>query len=148
MEPKDYKNRSYLSAIEAAKFLGISVEILHKLAKSQIIKAQIAASQQMRFDLAELKRYEADFKPKIETNKIDIDTANVIEINETIQKIFVKNSMRMDELENNSIHLMITSPPYFDTKMYSKEPIENDLGNIHNVDEWFEKNKRVMERSL
>jgi DNA modification methylase len=45
----------------------------------------------------------------------------------------------MDDLPDNSIHLMITSPPYFDTKMYSKEPIEDDLGNIHDIDEWFEK---------
>ena len=34
---------------------------------------------------------------------------------------------------------MITSPPYFDAKMYSKEPIEGDIGNIHDIDEWFEK---------
>ncbi|MEW6680845.1 MAG: hypothetical protein AB1297_07525 [bacterium] len=51
MEPKDYKNRTYLSAIEVAKFLDISVEMLHNLANKQIIKAQIAASGQMRFDL-------------------------------------------------------------------------------------------------
>lgn len=143
MERKDYKNRSYLSAIEAAKFLGISVEILHHLAKSQVIKAQIAASQQMRFDLRELKRYEVNLKSKVKTNKIDIEPTNVIEINGTIQKIFVKNSMRMDDLSDNSIHLMITSPPYFNTKMYSREPIENDLGNVHNVDEWFEKISEV-----
>jgi len=47
--------------------------------------------------------------------------------------------MKMDDLEDNSIHLMITSPPYFDTKMYSGEPLPGDLGNIHNIDEWFEK---------
>jgi len=34
IEPKDYKNRSYLSAIEAAKFLNISVEMLHNLVNS------------------------------------------------------------------------------------------------------------------
>ncbi len=143
MEPKDYKNRTYLSAIEAAKFLGITVEMLHSLANKQVIKAQIAASGQMRFDLRELKKYETNFKRKGQTNKIDIDKINAIEINGTIQKIYVKNSMRMEELQDNSIHLMVTSPPYFDTKMYSKEPIENDLGNIHNVDEWFEKISEV-----
>lgn len=139
MEPKDYKNRTYLSAIEAAKYLNISVEMLHALANRQVIKAQIAASGQMRFDLRELKKYEANLKSKPQKNEIDIDKVNIIEVNGTTQKVFVKNSMRMDDLPNNSIHLMITSPPYFDTKMYSIEPIDGDLGNIHDVDEWFEK---------
>jgi len=139
MEPKDYKNRTYLSAIEAAKYLGISVEMLHNLANKQVIKAQISSSGQMRFDLKDLKGYEANSKYNLQKNKIDIEKENVIEINGTIQKIFVKNSMTMDDLPDDSIHLMITSPPYFDTKMYSKEPIEDDLANIHDIDEWFEK---------
>ncbi len=139
VEPKDYKNRTYLSAIEAAKYLGISVDTLHNLANEQIIQTQLSTSGQMRFDLRELKQYEAEFKNKGKTNTIDIDSVNIIEINETVQKIFLKNSMVMDDLADNSVHLMITSPPYFDTKMYSREPIEGDLGNIHNVDEWFEK---------
>ena len=138
MEPKDYKDRTYLSASEAANFLGISVEILHNLVNKKVVKVRIAASGQMRFDLEELKRYEMNFKPQPQQNKTDIEKVNVIEINETIQKVFVKNSMEMDDLSDNSIHLMVTSPPYFDTKMYSREPIENDLGNIHNIDEWFE----------
>lgn len=143
VESKDYKNRTYLSAIEAAKFLGISVETLHNLAKEQIIQTQLSTSGQMRFDLRELKRYEAEFKTKSKTNTIDIDSVNIIEINGTVQKLFLKNSMVMDDVPDDSIHIMITSPPYFDTKMYSREPIEGDLGNIHNVDEWFEKISRV-----
>lgn len=143
MEAKDYKNRTYLSAIESAKFLSISVEMLHNLVNKQVIKAQIAASGQMRFDLKELKKYEENFKLKIQTNKTNINELNVIEINETSQKVFVKNSMKMDDLSDDSIHLMITSPPYFDTKMYSRNPIESDLGNIHNIDEWFEKISEV-----
>ncbi|HOV32626.1 MAG TPA: DNA methyltransferase [Candidatus Hydrogenedens sp.] len=143
VESKDYKNRTYLSAIEAAKYLGISVDTLHNLANENIIQMQLSTSGQMRFDLRELKRYETKFKNKDKTNTIDIDSVNIIEINETVQKVFLKNSMVMDEVPDNSIHLMITSPPYFDTKMYSKEPIEGDLGNIHNVDEWFEKISEV-----
>lgn len=139
MEPRDYKNRTYLSAIEAANYLNISVDILHNLVNKQIIESQISASGQMRFDLRALQKYEQEFKLKTEKKKIDIETINLIEINGTTQKILVKNSMKMDELANDSIHLMITSPPYFDTKMYSREPIENDLGNIHNIEEWFEK---------
>lgn len=139
IEARDYKNRTYLSAIEAAKYLNISVEMLHNLVNKQIIKAQIATSGQMRFDLKELKRFEGNLKVKPRRSKIDVEKVKVIEINGTIQKIFVKDSLEMDDLPENSIHLMITSPPYFDTKMYSKEPIKGDLGNIHDVDEWFEK---------
>ncbi len=137
VEVKDYKNRTYLSAIEAAKFLNISVERLHHLVNRQIIKAQIAASGQMRFDLKELKKYEKNFKIKASINQTAVGKINVVELNGTTQKILVKNSMKMDDLLDNSIHLMLTSPPYFDTKMYSREPIDGDLGNIHNIDEWF-----------
>jgi hypothetical protein len=129
MEPKDYKNRTYLSAIEAAKFLGISVRTLHNLVNRHVINAKISASGQMRFDLEELKISAKNFS-SAPTPTINIDKINVIEINGTTQKILVKNSMRMDDLSDNSVHLMITSPPYFDTKMYSREPVENDLGNI------------------
>jgi len=143
MESKDYKNRSYLSAIESAKFLNISVKMLHNLANKKVIKAQIAASGQMRFDLKELKKYEKNFKNKVQTSKTNINKINIIEINGTVQKILIKNSMEMDDLPDNSIYLIITSPPYFDTKMYSREPIDGDLGNIHDVDEWFEKISKV-----
>ena len=143
MEPSDYKNRTYLSAIEAAKFLGITVEMLHHIVNKQHIKAQIATSGQMRFDLKELKDYSTNFIPKAQSNNIDIEKVNVLEVNGTIQKIFIKNSMCMDEQEDNSIHLMITSPPYFDTKMYSGEPVFNDLGSIHNIDDCFEKIGKV-----
>jgi len=68
IESSDYKDRTYLSAIEAAKYLGISVETLHNLV-NKFIKAQVSASGQMRFDLKELKKYEEKFKNKIHTNK-------------------------------------------------------------------------------
>jgi len=142
-ESKDYKNRTYLSVIEAAKFLDISVKMLHSLANSQIIKVEIAGSGQMRFDLKELKKYETNLKSTTQKNKISIERINVIKINKTIQKVFVKNSMEMDDLPDNSIHLMITSPPYFDTKMYSRELIKYNLGDIHNINEWFEKISKV-----
>ena len=139
METKDYENRAYLSAVEAAKYLNIPVKMLHALANKKVIKVQTAASGQMRFDLKELKRYEPNLKSTFPKSQIDIGKINIIEVNRTTQKIFVKNSMRMDDLPDDSIHLMITSPPYFNTKMYSREPINGDLGNIHDVDKWFEK---------
>ncbi len=43
----------------------------------------------------------------------------------------------MKDLSDNSINLVITLPPYFNAKMYSSENTEMDLGNIHDIDEWF-----------
>lgn len=42
--------------------------------------------------------------------------------NESLNKIFCKSSENMEEIPDNSIHLMITSPPYNVTKEY-----DNDL---------------------
>ena len=39
----------------------------------------------------------------------------------SINKIFLKSSEKMSELPNNSIHLMITSPPYNVSKDYDKD---------------------------
>lgn len=136
-EPKDYKNRSYLSAIEAAKYLGTTVERLHWLVNQKIIPAKISTSGQMRFDLNELKKIISVSQDKNDNE--NFPEVKTIEINDTEQTIYIKNSMHMDDLRDNSINLIITSPPYFDAKMYSKEPIPNDLGNIHDIDEWFEK---------
>lgn len=136
----DYKERKYLSSIEAAKYLGITMEILHNLVKLKKIKCIIAASGQKRFDLKDIKEYEK-VSPLIkkEDKKIELPNENVLSINNTTQKIFIKNAMSMDELKDDSIHLMVTSPPYFNAKMYTKKHIRNDLGNIHDLDEWFEK---------
>jgi len=138
-ESRDYKARTYLSAIEAAKYLDISVEMLHNLANKQVVKTQIAASGQMRFDLRKLKKYEDNLTIRPQKFKVDIKEANFLEVNGTSQKFFIKDSIKMNDVANDSIHLMITSPPYFDTKMYSREHIEGDLGDIHDIDDWFNK---------
>lgn len=38
--------------------------------------------------------------------------------NEALNKIFCKSSKKMDELPDNSVHLMVTSPPYNVSKVY------------------------------
>ena len=45
-------------------------------------------------------------------------------------------------LADESVHLCVTSPPYFNAKMYS-ENYPNDLGNIHDLDVWFAEIGRV-----
>jgi excisionase family DNA binding protein len=129
---EDYKNRSYLSAVEASKYLGISVRELHRFVSKGKIKAYRSASGQYRFDLSDLKH----FSEGRGNGEVDIEECNEIEVNNTLQKVVVKNAQNMSEIEDNSVHLMVTSPPYFNAKMYSKNPIPGDLGNIHELDEW------------
>jgi len=133
---QDYKNRSYLSAIEAAKILGVSVKLLHDLAKEKKIPFFKSASGQYRFTLEKIKKYENNFDVKNE-NEIVFDKHRELKVNNTSQNIFIKNAQEMIDLKNDSVHLMITSPPYFNTKMYSKIPDKNDLGNVHELDNWF-----------
>lgn len=135
----DYKDRKYLSSLEAAQYLGTTVAVLHNLVKEKKIKCFLAGSGQKRFDLQDLKGQETSLPRTNKQERQEIPEKNILNINNTTQKIFVKNAMKMDELENNSVHLMVTSPPYFNAKMYSQKPIKNDLGNIHDLDEWFEK---------
>jgi site-specific DNA-methyltransferase (adenine-specific) len=53
---------------------------------------------------------------------------------ENINKIFCKSSEKMDELPNNSIHLMVTSPPYNVTKEYDDNLTLNEyLGLLKRV---------------
>jgi DNA modification methylase len=135
---KDYEERKYLSSIEAAKWLGISVEILHRLAKAEKIRYLTAASGQKRFDLQDLIEHEKSLPKLNKETKKEVPAENILKINDTTQKIYTANAMNMKELEDDSVHLMVTSPPYFNAKMYTKDPIENNLGDIHGLDEWFE----------
>jgi site-specific DNA-methyltransferase (adenine-specific) len=53
---------------------------------------------------------------------------------ENLNKIFCKSSEKMDELPNNSIHLMVTSPPYNVTKEYDDNLTLNEyLGLLKRV---------------
>ncbi len=137
----DYEERKYLSAIEVAKYLGITVKQVHNLLKSGEFKGFKSASGQYRFDLEDVRKAEKNTQNTKYTlfaePEIFIESENVISINGTIQKIYIKDARNMKELEDNSVHLMITSPPYFNAKLYSKNPINEDLGNIHDLDEWF-----------
>jgi len=133
----DYKERKYLSAIEVARYLGITVKQVHSLLKSGRLKGFKAASGQYRFDLRDVKEIEDHIHSsnKIFEAEMPIKTENIISINGTTQTVYVKDARDMKEIEDNSVHLMITSPPYFNAKLYST--IEGDLGNIHDLDEWF-----------
>ncbi len=136
----DYESRRYLSATEAANFLGVKVKELHRLVREGVIPKTISASGQQRFDLKDLDHY-GSRSPDISDVASGGVTAPpedkaVFLVNGTGQQLFNRSSMMMTEMADESVHLVITSPPYFNTKMYAKEPIEGDLGNIHDVETW------------
>lgn len=41
--------------------------------------------------------------------------------NAYVNKVFFKDARKMSEIPDNSIHLIVTSPPYFNIKDYSKD---------------------------
>jgi len=131
----DYRDRSYLSAIEAARYLGISVKQLHVLAKGGLVAAVKSASGQLRFRLDSLQAYEGvrTGPAAQKENKRALE----LTVNGTSQAVHFSDSRNMKELDDDSVHLMVTSPPYFDTKMYGREHVDNDLGDLHDLDEWF-----------
>lgn len=59
-----------------------------------------------------------------------------LSLNGTVQTLYVADARRMSELQDSSVHLIVTSPPYFNAKTYSDQPDDADLGNIHDLDEW------------
>jgi DNA modification methylase len=138
-----YENRSYLSAVEAAKFLGISVRELHALTKTKEIKGVLSPSGQLRYDLEDIKQYQMKQIIPTTINNIDLPRITEIKTDTTVQRFVLGNAMDMNELPNESVHLMITSPPYFNAKMYSSNIIENDLGNIHDMEQWFNEISKV-----
>lgn len=65
-----------------------------------------------------------------------------------INKIYYKTAEKMDEIPNDSIDLIITSPPYFNIKDYSKDGKQltkhslknkNDIGNINSFQLYLDK---------
>lgn len=138
----DYSDRSYLSAIESAKYLGISVEKLHEMAGKGQIKARHSASGQMRFALRDLQSLESTVSRNTPPQPV-VGKDSRIDALGTVQRVIIRNSQVMKELEDGSVNLMITSPPYFDAKMYSRGHVRGDLGDMHNIDDWFSAISRV-----
>jgi len=69
-----------------------------------------------------------------------------------INKIFFKDARKMTELPNNSVNLIITSPPYFNIKNYSKDghqkkqiskKIKGQIGDIKNYKEYIDEMLKV-----
>jgi DNA-binding transcriptional MerR regulator len=121
MEARDYANRTYLSAIEAARFLGVSVRMLHRLTAEGLLPAFVAASGQKRFRLKDLERLKcsairdakqvARVAQLLQSRSRDIPECVNLTLNGVVQRVYVKNAQQMTELADDSIHLVVTSPP-------------------------------------
>jgi modification methylase len=136
MSFRDYAEREYLSATEAAKYLNVPVATLHTLAGASKIPVQLAASGQMRFSLKDLKKHSVG-KTLHAKKRRALASVTQLALGNTTQTVIAKSAASMHDLPDESVNLMITSPPYFNAKMYSGEPIAGDLGNVHDIDQWF-----------
>lgn len=73
-----------------------------------------------RFNHDSSKFYSSKMYSGINTDILDESTENIIS-SEILNKIFFKSSESMKELPDNSIHLMVTSPPYNVGKDYDRD---------------------------
>ena len=69
-----------------------------------------------------------------------------------INKVFFRNAQNMSEVPNNSIDLIVTSPPYFNIKDYSKDGYQNkshsqkkvgQIGDINNYEKYIKELLKV-----
>ncbi|MBN2892215.1 MAG: site-specific DNA-methyltransferase [Bacteroidales bacterium] len=63
-------------------------------------------------------------------------------------KIIIGDSREMKEVSNDSVHLVVTSPPYFNAKTYSDDFSGKDLGNINDYKKWKDEIKKVWSECL
>lgn len=147
----DHKNRDYLSVSEVAAYTHLSVRKIHGLVKTGEMPAYKSAGGQYRFRLQQIKSFrrtdngavQTTAKKKAAKRPNDSESANaVIAVNDTTQKIIHGDARNITDIPDNSVHLAITSPPYFNAKMYSDE-MEGDLGNMHDLEEWLHETGKV-----
>jgi len=135
----DYASRGYLSVGEVAAYLGVSVREVHRLARSDALKSYKSTSGQYRFALAEVRKVapksNGDGGGNGRARAAKASAVNALRVRGTEQKLHLADARSLAALDDESVHLCITSPPYFNAKMYSDLP--GDLGNIHDLDEWF-----------
>ena len=135
---EDYRGRNYLSVVEVAAFTGLAVPEIHRLARTRQMPAYRSASGQFRFRLADVQSFRKQ-QLRAEASGAFLQT---IRCNDTEQTVVIGDSRRMTRLADESVHLAITSPPYFNAKMYS-ENLKGDLANLHDLSEWIAEISKV-----
>ncbi|HXX56703.1 MAG TPA: DNA methyltransferase [Thermodesulfovibrionales bacterium] len=69
-----------------------------------------------------------------EAIRITEERLNFDHLSKEKQKCYVGDARNLDPMENNSVDLIITHPPYADIIKYSEGRIKEDLSNIHSID--------------
>lgn len=133
---KDYAGREYLSVVEVASLTGLNVRRVHHLVRTNEIPAFRSTSGQYRFRLADISHY------RQQTSQEDKSSHQVLRCHGTVQEIVADDARDMRLVDDSSIHLAVTSPPYHNAKMYS-DGIAGDLANLHDLDEWMREASRV-----
>ena len=128
----DYRGREYLSVAEVAALTGLAAGEIHRRVKAGEMPAFRAASGQYRFRLREIRQCAPAARAEA------AEAESVVRVGETVQRIIAADSRDLRAVADDSVHLALTSPPYFNAKMYS-DARPGDLGNIHDLDEWLEK---------
>ena len=82
-----------------------------------------------RFNHDSSKFYSGKMYAKIDSSAMVIEKENTLSPN-VIDKLFSKSSEKMEEIPDNSIHLMVTSPPYNVGKEYDQNLSLDEYRNL------------------
>ena len=128
----DYRTRSYLSAGEVSDMLGIGLNVIYRSVRNGTLRSTRSASGQHRFSIRDVEAFDTSaLRRSASTPNSGMgrhQKSYSLEVNGTLQRVIASSSQSMSELGDGSVNLAITSPPYFDTKMYSGEgQIEGDM---------------------
>ncbi len=63
-------------------------------------------------------------------------------------KTYVGDARSLDSIENESIDLIATHPPYASIIPYSRDRIQGDLSSVHNIAEFAEEMRKVALESM
>lgn len=63
--------------------------------------------------------------------------------NQSWQRLIKADARRLNKIQSESMDFILTHPPYVDIIKYSKGQIENDLSNIHNIDNFSDEIEKV-----
>ena len=145
----DYQSRNYLAASEVAAHTGLSVDAVHRLVRSGELAAFKSAGGQYRFRIADVDALRAQRAPSDAASSpaaseapimpaatvAPIAPVAVVERGGATQRIVNGDARDMSLVPDDSVHLAVTSPPYFNAKMYT-ESHPADLGDMHDLDDW------------
>jgi len=70
------------------------------------------------------------------------------EFPETVQRTYIGDARNLNEIKDDSIDLIATHPPYASIIPYSKQKMEGDISNVHDVGEYVEEMRKVACESL